>query len=181
MCRKPCSRRYRASVATCSTVNVTRKMGLSREKPQYRQMLMHSLLTYNGAKNRITRPKCFRVRLCDCRANASRYDLLRAGVALQLPLRGDALVAQPEALKLAQVLRANRLRSGLRNRHLRQSNIANLVQEPGIDAGEPRHLAHVHAALEGEADVTQPLRSRRDRSEERRVGKEGRTRRSPPH
>src|ERR1017187_3245436 len=88
MWRKPCSCRYRASVATCSTVNVTRKMGLSREKPQYRQMLMHSLLTYNGAKNRITRPKCFRVRLCDCRANASRYD-------------GSAAVGEISAAKFA--------------------------------------------------------------------------------
>jgi hypothetical protein len=53
-------------------VSVTRKIGLSREKPQYWQMLMHSLLTYNGAKNRITRPKYFSVSSCDCRASASR-------------------------------------------------------------------------------------------------------------
>ena len=37
-------------------------MGLSRENPQYLQLLMHSFERYNGAKSRITRPKCCRVR-----------------------------------------------------------------------------------------------------------------------
>src|SRR5438094_8721223 len=42
---------------TSSTLSVTRRIGLSREKPQYRQLLMHSLERYRGANRRIVRPK----------------------------------------------------------------------------------------------------------------------------
>ena len=49
----------------------------------------------------------------------------------------------------------------MRNRHLRQRDLANLVQEPGIHAGEARDFAHAHAALEGVADVAEALRARR--------------------
>jgi hypothetical protein len=38
-------------------MRVTRRIGLSREKPQYWQLLMHSLERYSGAKSRIVRPK----------------------------------------------------------------------------------------------------------------------------
>ena len=47
------------------------------------------------------------------------------------------------------------------NRLLRQRDLANLVQEPRIHPGQPRHLAHAHAALERKPDVAQPLRLRR--------------------
>ncbi len=40
--RKPCSCNARASRATSSTLNVTRTIGLSRENPQYLQLLTHS-------------------------------------------------------------------------------------------------------------------------------------------
>jgi hypothetical protein len=40
---------------------------LSRENPQYWQLLTHSLLKYNGAKSRITRPKRLKVNALDCR------------------------------------------------------------------------------------------------------------------
>src|SRR5437773_10017919 len=46
---------------TSSTLSVTRRIGLSREKPQYRQLLMHSLERYSGANRRIVRPKFRRV------------------------------------------------------------------------------------------------------------------------
>ena len=54
-----------ASRFTSSSESVTRKMGLSREKPQYLQLLMHSLETYNGANRRITLPKRCCVNRCD--------------------------------------------------------------------------------------------------------------------
>jgi hypothetical protein len=36
---------------------VTRKIGLSREKPQYEQLFTHSFEKYRGANKRIVRPK----------------------------------------------------------------------------------------------------------------------------
>src|SRR5258705_7832119 len=56
MLRKPCSRSARASRSTSSRESVTRKIELSREKPQYLQLLMHSLERYSGANRRITLP-----------------------------------------------------------------------------------------------------------------------------
>ena len=52
----------------------------------------------------------------------------------QLPLRGDALVAQAEALELAQLLRADFLWSRSGDGLLRQRDLAHLMQEPGIHA-----------------------------------------------
>src|SRR5947207_6823954 len=51
MLRKPCALSARASRRTSSTVSVTRRMGLSREKPQYLQLLTHSLETYSGEES----------------------------------------------------------------------------------------------------------------------------------
>jgi hypothetical protein len=44
---------------------------LSRENPQYRQLLMHSLDRYSGANSRIVRPKNRRVIICDWLANCT--------------------------------------------------------------------------------------------------------------
>ncbi len=85
-------------------------------------------------------------------------------MAFELPLGGDALVAQAEALELTELLRTYIFWCSLCDSHLRQRHFANLVQEPWVDAGEPRHLAHTHAAFKGIADVTEPLRLRRDQA-----------------
>jgi hypothetical protein len=50
---------------------VTRKIGLSRENPQYWQLLMHSLDKYSGANSRIVRPKNRRVIICDWPASSA--------------------------------------------------------------------------------------------------------------
>jgi hypothetical protein len=50
-----------------------RKIGLSREKPQYLQILMHSLLRYSGAYIRTVRPKCRSVVACERCAKSSRH------------------------------------------------------------------------------------------------------------
>src|SRR5678816_2641217 len=64
MFRKPCVTSARASRRTSSTVSVTRRIGLSRENPQYLQLLMHSLERYSGANRRITLPKRCSARTC---------------------------------------------------------------------------------------------------------------------
>ena len=71
MLRKPCALSARASRRTSSTVSVTRRMGLSREKPQYLQLLMHSLETYSGAKSRMTLPNRCCVSACERRPSGS--------------------------------------------------------------------------------------------------------------
>ena len=81
-------------------------------------------------------------------------------MTFQLPFSRNALVAQSEPLELAQLLRANILWSRFSNRHLRQRDLANLMQEPRVHGGEPRHLAHAHAAFEGVSNIAQPLRPR---------------------
>src|ERR1700679_747101 len=65
MLRKPSSRKAAASRFTSSIESVTRKIGLSREKPQYLQLLTHSLERYRGANKRITLPKRCCVNFCD--------------------------------------------------------------------------------------------------------------------
>src|SRR5262249_41174859 len=69
--RKPFSTKYCASRSICSGESVTRKIGLSREKPQYRQLLMHSLDRYSGANSRIVRPKKRRVIISARRASSA--------------------------------------------------------------------------------------------------------------
>src|SRR5271156_3513374 len=78
MLRKPCSRNAAASRFTSSIERVTRKIGLSREKPQYLQLLMHSLDTYNGAKRRMTLPKRCCVSFC-ARAEIGSSNPVAAG------------------------------------------------------------------------------------------------------
>src|SRR5438094_9837376 len=62
---------------TSSTLSVTRRIGLSREKPQYRQLLMHSFERYSGANRRIVRPKfcVVSVREVCAIASSSRSDV----------------------------------------------------------------------------------------------------------
>ncbi len=64
MLRKPCARSAAASRFNSSSESVTRRIGLSREKPQYLQLLMHSFETYTGAKRRTTLPKRCCVSFC---------------------------------------------------------------------------------------------------------------------
>src|SRR5436189_4738479 len=72
MLRNPCSFSARASRTTSSTESVTRRIGLSREKPQYSQLFMHSLETYSAAKRRMTLPKRCWVSDCERRHSVSR-------------------------------------------------------------------------------------------------------------
>src|SRR4029077_14719103 len=69
--RKPFSTKYCASRSISSGERVTRKIVLSREKPQYWQLLIHSLDRYSGANSRIVRPKKRRVIVSDRRANSA--------------------------------------------------------------------------------------------------------------
>src|SRR5436190_15497241 len=71
MFRNPCRRSERASVKTSSVESVTRRSGLSREKPQYLQLLMHSFERYRGAKRRIVLPKRCWLICCERRLNGS--------------------------------------------------------------------------------------------------------------
>src|SRR5882724_2626095 len=75
MLRKPCSCSDFASRNTSSTESVTRRMGLSREKPQYLQLLTHSLERYSGANSRMTLPKRCCVRVCARRPIGSNNSL----------------------------------------------------------------------------------------------------------
>src|SRR6266699_304248 len=75
MFRKPCSVSARASRNTSGTDSVTRRIGLSREKPQYLQLLMHSFERYRGAKSRMTLPKRCRVNCCERRQSGSKSSL----------------------------------------------------------------------------------------------------------
>ncbi len=79
-------------------------------------------------------------------------------VALELPFSGNALVAQAVALQLQQLLCADFVRRDFRERTLRERHFANLMQEPRIHPGKPRHFAHAHAAFKGEANIAEPLR-----------------------
>src|SRR5947208_9416447 len=72
MLRKPCAVRDRASRNASSTESVTRRMGLSREKPQYLHWLMHSFERYSGANRRMTLPNRCCVSACERRPIASR-------------------------------------------------------------------------------------------------------------
>ena len=83
----------------------------------------------------------------DSLAFAQFPHLLRAGVAFQLPLGGNALVAEAEALEAEKFVAGNRFRRGFGNRRLGQGDFANLVEEPGVHAGEPGNLPDAHAAL----------------------------------
>ena len=89
-------------------------------------------------------------------------DPLDAVVAFQLPLRRDALVAEAMRLSLrscsVEIASGETVLEGL----LRQRDFANLMQEPGVHAGEARDFAHAHAAFECETDVAEALRFRRD-------------------
>src|SRR5262245_1346416 len=73
MLRKPFSTKYCASRSTSSGERVTRKIGLSREKPQYWQLLIHSLDRYSGANRRIVLPKKRRVIVSDRRASSASF------------------------------------------------------------------------------------------------------------
>ncbi len=79
-----------------------------------------------------------------------------------MPLGGDAFVAEAQLLEAAEFVFGDGLGGGLRDGALGKRDLTQLVQEPGVHLGEPRNLAHAHAALEGEAQVAETARTRGD-------------------
>src|ERR1035437_2378540 len=84
MLRKPCDLSSAASRFTSSSDSVTRKIGLSREKPQEEQLLTHSLERYRGANMRMVLPNRCCLIVC----------ALRPIVSSSSPAAGEISVAK---------------------------------------------------------------------------------------
>ena len=97
MLRKPCASSARASRRTSSGVSVTRRIGLSREKPQYWQALMHSFERYSGAKSRMTLPKRCCVICCERRDSGSSSSVAAGEIKCAKSSSESSAVAQARA------------------------------------------------------------------------------------
>ena len=78
-------------------VSVTRRIGLSREKPQYLQLLMHSLERYSGAKRRMTLPNRCRVMCCERCDSGSSSSAARRGDQLRKVFQAKDRLSQAGA------------------------------------------------------------------------------------
>src|SRR6185295_4106476 len=94
MLRKPCEASAAASRFTSSTVSVTRRMGLSREKPQYLQLLMHSFERYSGAKRRMILPKRCCVSACERRPMSSSISVAAGEIKCAKSASDDFVLAK---------------------------------------------------------------------------------------
>src|SRR2546426_12460152 len=87
--------------------------------------------------------------------------------------------ALPISLHAAQLRRADTVEAG--EPPLGREQLFHLIEEPGIDAGRLRDRLAGEPGDERPLDLEDPLRGGGARSEERRVGKECRSRWSPYH